>query len=500
MTFPAWSIAPFVLMLAAIAIAPLVPALAKHWEHPRNQLLWSLLLGVPVTIGVLLAGRGDLVTVAGVEYLQFIALLFALFVVSGGIFLRGDIAATPRTNTIFLAVGGVLASFIGTTGAAMLLIRPLLNTNAERRHTAHTVVFTILIVANCGGLLTPLGDPPLFLGMLRGVPFTWTLHLAPMWLFVNALLLLTYWALDRRIIAHERPEDVAADRTHVTPLRLAGASSLIWFAVIIVAVAVIPSVDGHELAEGHAHGAGLVPWREIVMVGAALAALRFGNRAVRYEDNQFELGPIKEVAALFIGIFLTMVPALEVLRNAAPKLPLNEITLFVFTGGLSAVLDNAPTYATFFEMATQLPGEPRVADVPQLYLVSISLGAVLCGAITYIGNGPNFMVKSVAESRGVQMPSFGGYVQRTFMYLVPVLAAMVLLFIAQPTWTTIAGVFLTALLLARIAHLFVTFDGTVGVALLDPDVRASLPGRPLPRDAAERDRPLGALEPGHRED
>ena len=219
MTFPAWSIAPFVLMLAAIAIAPLVPALAKHWDHPRNQLLWSLLLGVPVTVGVLLVGRGDLVTVAVVEYLQFIALLFALFVVSGGIFLRGDIAATPRTNTLFLAVGGVLASFIGTTGAAMLL-------NAERRHTAHTVVFTILIVANCGGLLTPLGDPPLFLGMLRGVPFTWTLHLAPMWLFVNALLLLTYWALDRRIIAHERPEDVAADRAQVTPLRLAGASGL----------------------------------------------------------------------------------------------------------------------------------------------------------------------------------------------------------------------------------------------------------------------------------
>ena len=199
--------------LAAIAIAPLVPALAKHWEHPRNQLLWSLLLGVPVTIGVLLAGRGDLVTVAVVEYLQFIALLFALFVVSGGIFLRGDIAATPRTNTIFLAVGGVLASFIGTTGAAMLLIRPLLNTNAERRHTAHTVVFTILIVANCGGLLTPLGDPPLFLGFLKGVDFFWTVsHILPETLFLVGWLLAIFFALDSWYY-HRREETQRFDPT-----------------------------------------------------------------------------------------------------------------------------------------------------------------------------------------------------------------------------------------------------------------------------------------------
>lgn len=450
MTFPAWSVIPFVLMLAAIAIAPLVPALAGWWERPRNQLIYALVLGIPVALGVLLSGHGELLTHTVVEYLQFIILLLVLFVVSGGIFLRGDIAATPRTNTIFLAVGAVLASFIGTTGAAMLLIRPLLNTNSQRRHVAHTVIFAIFTVANCGGLLTPLGDPPLFLGMLRGVPFTWTFTLLPQWLFVNALVLITYYALDRRLVARESPEDVEIDRTQITPLKLVGKPSLIAFAVIILAVALLPSVDGEELAAGHLHGLELVPWRELVMLVTAGIALRFGDRTVRYQDNRFEFGPILEVAALFIGIFLTMVPALEVLRNLAPKLPLNEVTLFIFTGGLSSVLDNAPTYATFFEMASQLPGEPRVAGlVPESMLVAISLGAVLCGALTYIGNGPNFMVKSVAESQGVVMPSFGGYVRWALSYLAPVLVAMLLLFIAEPTWATVLGAVVTAAILAR---------------------------------------------------
>jgi Na+/H+ antiporter NhaD/arsenite permease-like protein len=496
MTFPAWTIAPFVLMLAAIAIAPLVPALAKHWDRPRNQLLFALVLGIPVAVGVLAVGEWHLVVDALVEYGQFIALLLSLFIVSGGFFLRGDIAATPRTNTIFLAIGGLLASFIGTTGAAMLLIRPLLNTNLERRHKAHTVVFAIFIVANCGGLLTPLGDPPLFLGMLRGVPFTWTFHLAPMWLFVNGLLLLTYWALDRRIIAHEVPEDVWADRVNVIPLKLVGASNFVWFAIIIVAVAVIPSVESDTLTSGHATWWEFIPWREIVMIGAAICSLRLGSRTVRYEENDFEFGPIQEVAALFIGIFLTMIPALAVLRSAAPSLPLNEITLFVFTGGLSSVLDNAPTYATFFEMASQLPGEPRVADVPELYLISISLGAVLCGAMTYIGNGPNFMVKSVAETSGVKMPSFGGYVQRALMYLAPPLAAMLLLFIAQPLWLKAIGAVLTLLLVGRIVMLFVHTDGVPGTALrrfndLDPDVRGTRPA--VPKPSASR-RPAGAFD------
>ncbi len=449
MTFSAWTVAPFLLMLAAIAIAPLVPALARLWDRPRNQLVYALVLGLPVAIGVLVAGEGHLVTHALVEYAQFIVLLFVLFVVAGGIFLSGDIRATPRTNSTFLAIGAVLASFIGTTGAAMLLIRPLLNTNAERKHVAHTVVFAIFMVANCGGLLTPLGDPPLFLGMLRGVPFAWTFSLLPQWLFVNALLLITYYCLDRRLVAREAPEDVEIDRANVTPLRLVGGSSVVAFVVIILTVAFVPSVDATELAEGHLHGWGFVPWREIVMLAVAAASFHLGDKRVRYEDNRFSFAPIAEVAALFIGIFLTMIPALEVLRNVAPRLPLNEVTLFVFTGGLSSVLDNAPTYATFFEMASQLPGAPRVAGVPESMLVAISLGAVLCGALTYIGNGPNFMVKSVAESQGVVMPTFGGYVRRAFFNLAPVLLALLLLFIAEPIWAKVLGALLTVAILVR---------------------------------------------------
>lgn len=470
MSFPAWSIIPFVLMLLGIAAFPLIPAVAHHWERPRIQLLYALALGLPVAIVLLLLGKTGLVAHAVIEYGQFIVLLLALFTVSGGIFLRGDLAATPRTNTIFIAIGGLLASFIGTTGAAMLLIRPLLNTNHERRYRAHTVVFTILVVANCGGLLTPLGDPPLFLGMLRGVPFTWTFHLLPEWLFVNGLLLATYWALDRRMHAKESPERVGWDEGTVEPLKLVGVSNFIWFALIILAVALIPSLDAAAVSHGHIEGLNWVPWRELVMLAAAAGSFLLGSKSIRYEENQFTFAPIQEVAALFIGIFLTMVPALQVLREVAPKLPLNEITLFIFTGGLSAVLDNAPTYATFFEMSTQVAGEPRVADVPEALLVAISLGAVLCGAITYIGNGPNFMVKSVAESRGVEMPSFVGYIRETFIYLVPVLAALVLLFMTHALWSRALGGLLVVALLVRIVLL--ARSGAGGRGSLCPDQTA----------------------------
>lgn len=450
MDFPVWTLIPFVLMLLGIAVFPLVPRLEPLWERPRNQLIYALVLGVPVAIGLLLASHPELVAHALIEYVQFIVLLLALFTVAGGIVLRGDLAATPRTNTAFLAVGGLLASFIGTTGAAMLLIRPILATNAERRYRTHTVVFTIFVVANCGGLLTPLGDPPLFLGMLRGVPFTWTFSLFPVWLFVNALLLLSYWALDRRFHARETPEALAMDTENRTPLRLGGAANLIWFAVIIFAVARIPSLDIDAVAHGHIEGLNWVPWRELVMLAATACSFLLGSKAIRFGENQFTWTPILEVGALFIGIFLTMVPALQVLRAAAPSFPLNEITLFLFTGGLSSVLDNAPTYVTFFEMATQLPGEPRVADVPETLLISISLGAVLCGALTYIGNGPNFMVKSVADDGGVKMPSFLGYVRSALVYLAPVLLAMMLLFIADPWWAKALGAVTVVLILLRV--------------------------------------------------
>ncbi|MDU5164558.1 MAG: sodium:proton antiporter [Actinomyces sp.] len=387
MTYPWWSLLPFVAMLACIALLPIIPKTSHWWEKESSQLFVALLLGVPTTVWMFMkAGTGPLIA-TGVEYVQFIALLFALFVVSGGIHLAGDIKATPRNNTIFLAIGGLLASFIGTTGAAMLLIRPLLETNKERKHRVHTVLFTIFIVANCGGILTPLGDPPLFLGYLHGVPF----------------------------------------------LRLHGTINLLFFAIIILSVAFAPSWDGEALAEGHVHSwTGFVPWREIIMFAVAGLSYKLSDKKVRFEENAFTWGPIMEVATLFIGIFSTMAPALRYLEQIAPSLPLTRMTYFVFTGGLSSVLDNAPTYMTFFEMAKASGGEGTlVAGVPEYYLIPISLGAVFCGAITYIGNGPNFMVKSVAESDGVPMPSFGRYIGYAFTLLVPVLAAMAMIFVGE---------------------------------------------------------------------
>ncbi len=447
-----WSIIPFVVLLGCIAVLPLLPATERAWESNGVKLLVALACGLPVAIWFIAAGHGGEVVHALFEYVQFIMLLLALFVVSGGIFLAGDIRATPRNNTIFLAIGGLIASFIGTTGAAMLLIRPLLNTNRERAHRVHTVVFTIFIVANCGGLLTPLGDPPLFLGFLRGVPFEWTFRLLPEWLVVNALLLLTYYALDRREYARETPEAIAFDTTDVSPLRIKGGINFVFFALIIAAVAFLPSLDLHAIETGHATFAQMVPWRELVFVAAAALSFVVGDRDVRFEMNQFTWAPILEVAALFVGIFLAMIPALTFLGQIAPTLPLNEITFFVFSGGLSAFLDNAPTYATFFEMAAQLPGEPRIGlapGVPEAYLVSISLGSVLCGAVSYIGNGPNFMTKAVADSAGVNMPSFGGYLRWSLTYLVPILVVMVALFIADgPVWT-ILGLLLGAAIAAR---------------------------------------------------
>ncbi|SPT52506.1 Uncharacterised protein [Actinomyces bovis] len=452
-----WSTLPFVAMLASIAVLPLVPATSHWWERRSSQLAIALVLGLPVAVWMNFALGWEAVFAAVVEYGQFISLLLALFVVSGGIFLKGDIEATPRNNTIFLAVGGLLASFVGTTGAAMLLIRPLLNTNQERRYRVHTVLYTIFIVANCGGLLTPLGDPPLFLGFLRGVPFTWTFHLAPEWLFVNAMLLISYYGLDTWYHGREPSAAVRKDRADIEPLGLRGASNLIWFAVIIAAVAFAPSIDVEAIEHGTAGGLDWVPLREMIMLTAAACSYFLGDKRARFEDNQFEWGPIAEVATLFIGIFLTMIPALHFLDEVAGSLPLNRITFFVFTGGLSSVLDNAPTYASFFELAGQVahPGGAMVAGVPEYYLVPISLGAVFCGAITYIGNGPNFMVKSVAEAGGVEMPSFGGYVGQTVTHLVPILAAMVCIFIAESWWALLVGLALAGVVLANSVRLMI---------------------------------------------
>lgn len=458
---PWWGIIPFVVMLLSIALMPLIPATAHHWENWKFVLGIALGLGIPTAIWVGFVLNWSRVGHAVFEYVQFILLLFALFVVSGGLFLKGDIRATPRNNTIVMLIGGVVASFIGTTGAAMLLIRPLLNINQDRKHKVHTVIFTILVVANNGGMLTPLGDPPLFMGFLRGVPFTWTFSLLPMWAFTNIMLLIIYYALDTKAYSSETVSDALLDATHTEPIKILGAPSFFWFAMIIGAVAVVPSMDLHAIETGTAAWHHYIPWREIVFLTASAGSYLTGSKKIRFEYNQYSWDPIREVAVIFIGIFLTMIPALAFLGQIAHNLPLNTITFYSFSGILSAFLDNAPTYVTFFTMGQTLGADPAVltelglssgdlvAGVPPAWLAAISLGSVTMGAMTYIGNGPNFMVKAVAESRGVEMPSFGGYIGWTVRYLLPTLVAMVCIFLAEPIWAKGIGLAITAALLLQ---------------------------------------------------
>jgi Na+/H+ antiporter NhaD/arsenite permease-like protein len=407
-------IVPFVLILLAIAILPLV--VPHWWERNSNKAVVALVLGVPVAGYLLLQGETGWHRVQHtlLEYVEFIVLLGSLYTISGGIALRGDLQATPVVNGCFLGLGAILASIMGTTGASMLLIRPLLQTNAERHYVAHTVIFFIFLVSNIGGCLTPLGDPPLFLGYLRGVPFTWTLSLWPAWLAMVVLLLAIYGVWDTILHTRERPQALQLDRTHIEPLRLQGSINFFFLGLVVAAVAFVPA-----------------PWRLLLMLAATGGSLLLGEPAAR-RANQFTYAPIIEVAVLFLGIFLTMVPALEFLDQHGASLGVNTPARFFWvTGAFSSFLDNAPTYVTFFEAAraqTSLAlGSTTVAGVPDTWLQAISLGAVFMGANSYIGNGPNFMVKAVAEEAGIKMPSFFGYMAYSGLILIPLFVGMTLL-------------------------------------------------------------------------
>ena len=432
----AWSMIPFGLMLLTIAIVPLI---AEHWwESNVHKLLVALVLGIPTAICLMTGGMlHELEHQLFGDYIPFIILLLALYVITGGIHLAGDIQAKPWVNTTFLGLGWLLASVMGTTGAAMLLIRPLLTTNQQREHKVHTVLFFIALCANCGGLLTPLGDPPLFMLFLRGAEFGWFFSLLPQWAFVGVVLLLAYFALDTYYYKKEHLTVLSADVREHQPLSLHGKTNLIYLLGVILAVAFVHAGTIPEMAE---EGASL--WlkylREIILLLLIAMSLFTTKRNVRYDLNKYSWGPIIEVAVLFLGIFLTMTPALAYLNANAASLGLSQTWQFYYaTGALSSFLDNTPTAVAFHSIASGLTpdqmaafGTNVVAGVPELLLQAICLGAVLFGAMTYIGNGPNFMVKAIAEESGVKMPSFFGYMFKfSLIVLLPVYILVQLIFL-----------------------------------------------------------------------
>lgn len=433
---PAWAMIPFGIMLLMIAIGPLI---AEHWwERNVNKLIVSLFLGVPVAIYLIMNGlTHELEHQVLFDYIPFIVLLLSLFVITGGIHLSGDIKAKPAVNTLFLGIGYLLASIMGTTGAAMLLIRPVLTTNSQRKYTVHTVLFFIATVANCGGLLTPLGDPPLFMLYLRGAEFTWFLNLLPQWAFTGAALLVLYFFIDSYYYKKEDKTSIDADSSEVTPIKLGGKINLLLLVGVVASVAFINPGNIPAMAE-HDAPIWLVYLREIVLLSLAGISMYSTSKKVRYELNKYSWDPIIEVAALFLGIFVTMTPALMYLRANAASLGLDSTWQFYYaTGLLSSFLDNTPTAVAFHGLATGLPtdviagfGSNIVASIPEILLKAISIGAVFFGAMTYIGNGPNFMVKAIAESSGIKMPSFFGYmIKFSLIILLPIYILVQLIFL-----------------------------------------------------------------------
>ena len=432
----AWSMIPFGLMLLTIAVAPL---LADHWwESNKHKLEVALFLGIPTAVCLIMGGMlHELEHQLFGDYFPFIVLLLALYVITGGIHLSGDIKAKPWVNTLFLGIGWLLASIMGTTGAAMLLIRPLLTTNQQREHKVHTVLFFIALAANCGGLLTPLGDPPLFMLFLRGASFTWFMSLFPQWLFTGVILLALYFALDTYYYKKEHWTALSADHREHVPLRLGGKLNFLYLIGVVASVAFINSGTIPEMAAENAP-MWLKYLREIALLSLTGLSLYTTKHKVRYELNKFTWAPIVEVAVLFLGIFTTMTPALAYLNANAASLGLDATWQFYYTTGLlSSFLDNTPTAVAFHSVATGLNAEQMavfggnmVAGIPEVLLMAISIGSVFFGAMTYIGNGPNFMVKAIAEENGVKMPSFFGYMFRfSLIVLLPVYILVQLLFL-----------------------------------------------------------------------
>ena len=435
-----WWGVPFAGILLSIALLPLLLPIFWHHHFGKVTVAWSLafLLPFAMVFGPGMATASFMHALLA-EYIPFVILLTALFTVAGGIYIRGSLRGTPALNTAILAIGAVLASFMGTTGASMLLIRPLIRANDNRRHNAHVVVFFIFIVSNAGGSLTPLGDPPLFLGFLKGITFFWTAaHIWPDTLFLMVVLLIMFFLLDSWMYKNEgvRREDPTPDDAR---FGFDGAINFVLLGCVVALVlmsgvwkpGVVFNIYGTDVALP-----GVV--RDIGMVVVTFISLAITPRGV-HASNQFNWEPMKEVAKLFAGIFLTIIPVIAMLQAGvngpfgavvravtnADGSP-NPAMYFWATGILSGFLDNAPTYLVFFNTAG---GDPVQLMGPlATTLAAISAGAVFMGALTYIGNAPNLMVKAIAEDRGVKMPSFFGYMAWSFGILVPLFVILTFLF------------------------------------------------------------------------
>lgn len=428
-----WTLIPFIIMLLMIAVAPLVAP--KAWESNRNKLILTLILAIPTAIYLICAGMGhNLAHQVFGDYIPFIILLMSLYVITGGIRIKGDIMATPMVNSTILLIGFMLASVMGTTGAAMLLIRPILDINQQRTRKVHTILFFIALVANCGGVLSPLGDPPLFLLYLRGAPFEWFLGLFPQWILVGFILLSIYYVWDTIEFRREPISAKKRDMTELSPIRIKGRMNFGWLTGVVLSVVFL---NEHYIpAMGDEESFFLVRYlREIILAALALGSWFTTNPSVR-KSNGFSWSPILEVAILFVGIFVTMTPALMFLNQNAEALGFDKPWQFFYaTGILSSFLDNSPTAVAFHSVATGLnldvaEGAKMVAGIPETLLSAISLGAVFFGSMTYIGNGPNFMVKAIAEEKGIDMPSFFGYILKfSVIVLLPVYIIVQLIFL-----------------------------------------------------------------------
>ena len=443
---PIWLCIPFAGLLLCIAVMPLVKG--EWWEahQPIVVILWILLMAIPFAV-VFGAGKMTETVLECIvnDYLTFIVLLFGLFCVSGNITMEGDFAGSPKINVILLAFGTILASCIGTTGASMLMVRPVIRMNSWRKRKSHIMIFFIFMVSNMGGCLTPIGDPPLLMGFMRGVPFFWSLHLFPVLLFNMAILLFIFYHLDRRFyrkdIARGRKPDISKPGTE---FHIDGLHNIIFLVVIVGAVilsGILPTMPMFQDAEGavrgiHIFGEVTLSFPALIEVVMILAAAFLSFKTTKKEirvRNHFTWGAIKEVAVLFIGIFITMQPALMLLKSVGPELGLSHpAQLFWATGALSSFLDNTPTYLVFLTTAGTLGFTSGVATslgtIPVKLLSAISCGAVFMGANTYIGNAPNFMVKAISDENGVKMPSFFGYMLWSIAFLVPVFIIDMLIF------------------------------------------------------------------------